>query len=99
VNAHVQVLTDEFGRIMQHQARHMEAVMFGVDRSAMGTIPIRAMRIYQRELRKMTVEEIESALVGFNAAFWEALPDEPARVVADPNVSEGAMFGLTSWLP
>ncbi len=82
-------------------AERIDALTFGIDRGAMGTIEIRATGIYLRELRKMTAEEVESAIVGFKAHVWENWPDEAATVIVDPNVPDGMVYltGLSGWLP
>ena len=87
--------------LMDAAAEGITALTFGIDRGAMGTIEIRATGIYLRELRKMTAEEVESAIVGFKSNAWEQWPDEAPTVVGDPNVPDGRAYitGLSGWLP
>lgn len=86
---------------LQAVATQADAMLFGVDRSALSSFEVRSTGVYLRELRKMTAEEIESAVIGFHCAAWENWPDEPAKVIGDPNVPGGRAYlvGLSDWLP
>ena len=64
--------------------------MFGVDRTALCHVELRLLRLPARELRGMTIEETESALLGLGG--WEALAD----LLPTGRLTYG---GLQSWLP
>ena len=63
-----------------------------VDRTVMTMWQLSQLRIYRRELCKMTPAERESAFVGFFAAEWENLPDRTSPAC-------GWLLGLKGWLP
>ena len=63
--------------------------MFGVDRTSLRYFELRQLRLPARELRGMTVEETESALLGLGG--WEGLADQ---------LPELQFYGgLQAWLP
>jgi len=72
--------------------QQMTAQVYGLDRDSMRFKTPRVLRLYKRELDAMTVDEIESALLGHNAWMWEPLGDEAAQAPT-------AATGLEAWLP
>jgi len=72
--------------------QQMTAQVYGLGRDSMRFKTPRVLRLYKRELDAMTVDEIESALLGHDAWMWEPLGDEPAQAPT------GAT-GLGAWLP
>lgn len=75
---------------MNAAAEHLDSVMFGVDRTIIMHAPVSRLGLCARDLRSMTLDEIESAMVG--AIPWLNVPDELPSPV-------NAYGGLQAWLP
>lgn len=75
---------------MLYASEALNGAMFGVDRTSLTYVELRRLRLPARELRGMTIDETESALLGLGG--WEGLADQLPTVRL-------AYGGLQAWLP
>lgn len=86
-------MSGDAGSALERVGRQAEYALFGIDRKALlGAFEIGALRLYARDLRSMTVEELESAVAG-SVTWWDAEESLPSTA------GYARAAGLSAWLP
>ena len=80
-------MEDLTAEAMNATSERLHAYMFGIDRTIACQVTVGSLRLYARDLRSLTVEELESAILG--EMTWINLPD---YVPTGP-------VGLAAWVP